>query len=290
MNSLKSKTILTAILLMAAATAQGSNAIVKGQQKSGGQQTGANTSNANAASGGSITAQADFDEAYYLAQHPDVAAAVKAGVFKSGWVHYDAYGRRENRSSRRVDQAPTTAVAADKAADTPSDKLKEALKDLIGIAEDLKIEQEDNTEFYKTGEKSLKSTLVQVLEEQLKAATTEAERTDIKDKLTKFGKELGDDLKPDAIYKALTALEKELDAATTDEQRKAVATRMAQHQRELSPWLVFLNDNGTLPDPNAKHKQADGSDAIRVINDRVTATLTNIVPPPPPPSTRSYSY
>lgn len=38
-----------------------------------------------------------FDEQYYLAQNPDVAAAVKAGQFASGQEHYNQYGKKEGR-------------------------------------------------------------------------------------------------------------------------------------------------------------------------------------------------
>lgn len=38
-----------------------------------------------------------FNEAGYLAANPDVAAAVRAGLFISGQSHYDAYGRIEGR-------------------------------------------------------------------------------------------------------------------------------------------------------------------------------------------------
>jgi SAM-dependent methyltransferase len=42
----------------------------------------------------------NFDEARYLAANPDVAAAVKRGALPSGRVHYDHYGRHENRMLR----------------------------------------------------------------------------------------------------------------------------------------------------------------------------------------------
>lgn len=38
-----------------------------------------------------------FDETVYLAAHPDVAAAVAAGLFKSGLEHYRRHGMREGR-------------------------------------------------------------------------------------------------------------------------------------------------------------------------------------------------
>ena len=39
-----------------------------------------------------------FNESYYLAQNPDVAAAVKAGYFTSGWQHFLLFGQYEGRS------------------------------------------------------------------------------------------------------------------------------------------------------------------------------------------------
>lgn len=41
-----------------------------------------------------------FDEAHYLAQHPDVAAAVAAGQIPSGEFHHERLGRAERRSMR----------------------------------------------------------------------------------------------------------------------------------------------------------------------------------------------
>lgn len=38
-----------------------------------------------------------FDEAYYLRQFPDVAAAVAGGVFASGWEHFRMFGVAEGR-------------------------------------------------------------------------------------------------------------------------------------------------------------------------------------------------
>lgn len=42
----------------------------------------------------------DYNEASYLAAHPDVAAAVAKRQFKTGWEHYQAYGKREGRALR----------------------------------------------------------------------------------------------------------------------------------------------------------------------------------------------
>jgi hypothetical protein len=39
-----------------------------------------------------------FSESEYLTLYPDVAAAVKAGTFKSGYEHYEKHGKSEGRS------------------------------------------------------------------------------------------------------------------------------------------------------------------------------------------------
>jgi hypothetical protein len=39
-----------------------------------------------------------FIESEYLNLYPDVAAAVKAGTFKSGYEHYEKHGKSEGRS------------------------------------------------------------------------------------------------------------------------------------------------------------------------------------------------
>ncbi len=38
-----------------------------------------------------------FDEAFYLSQNPDVAAAVSRGIFTSGAQHFEEFGRFEFR-------------------------------------------------------------------------------------------------------------------------------------------------------------------------------------------------
>lgn len=40
----------------------------------------------------------NFDEAEYLAAHPDVAAAVRDAMFPSGLDHYEKFGQAEGRS------------------------------------------------------------------------------------------------------------------------------------------------------------------------------------------------
>ena len=51
---------------------------------------------------------AQFNEADYLAKNPDVAAAVEAGVFPSGYAHYQQYGFREGRPGTPELVAPFT--------------------------------------------------------------------------------------------------------------------------------------------------------------------------------------
>jgi hypothetical protein len=43
-----------------------------------------------------------FDEAFYLAEHPDVADAIKGGEFASGYDHYANHGFNEGRLARKV--------------------------------------------------------------------------------------------------------------------------------------------------------------------------------------------
>ena len=52
-----------------------------------------------------------FDEAKYLQQNPDVAAAVARGVFPSGLAHYNKHGIKERRAMPMT-QAPVVGVAA----------------------------------------------------------------------------------------------------------------------------------------------------------------------------------
>jgi hypothetical protein len=54
----------------------------------------------------------EFDEGYYLATYPDVAAAVRGGQFTSGLAHYAAFGRREGRRGAATERAVIQAAAA----------------------------------------------------------------------------------------------------------------------------------------------------------------------------------
>lgn len=48
-----------------------------------------------------IQHEAEFDAAWYLKAHPDVAEAVRNGTLASGWTHYELYGRAEGRTAVR---------------------------------------------------------------------------------------------------------------------------------------------------------------------------------------------
>lgn len=66
----------------------------------------------------------DFDEAWYLAKHPDVAAGVARGDWKSGREHYE----RTGKSSGRLGSAPATKApaAAEPSAPPPTAGLQAA--------------------------------------------------------------------------------------------------------------------------------------------------------------------
>lgn len=42
-----------------------------------------------------------FNEAYYLAQNPDVASAVRAGAIQSGLAHWKVFGWAEGRTASK---------------------------------------------------------------------------------------------------------------------------------------------------------------------------------------------
>jgi hypothetical protein len=54
----------------------------------------------------------DFEEAYYLRTNPDVAEAVKSGIFATGWAHYLAAGRAEGRPGSPSSSAVIAAEVA----------------------------------------------------------------------------------------------------------------------------------------------------------------------------------
>ncbi len=57
-----------------------------------------------------ITTPENYDEQAYVDANPDVAAAVRANVFRSGRDHFDAYGHAEGR--RKLGPPPVLRVAA----------------------------------------------------------------------------------------------------------------------------------------------------------------------------------
>jgi hypothetical protein len=50
---------------------------------------------------GQVFTSENFDEQNYLVSHPGIADAVKRGDFKSGRAHFECFGYKENRTSRR---------------------------------------------------------------------------------------------------------------------------------------------------------------------------------------------
>ena len=68
-------------------------------------------------------APTSFDEEYYLAQNPDVAAAVASGAFESGMAHYERHGKSEGRDPNSgfdevyyLDNNPDVAAAVESGA------------------------------------------------------------------------------------------------------------------------------------------------------------------------------
>ena len=49
----------------------------------------------------------NWDEQQYLSKNPDVAAAVRRGVFTLGWQHYLISGVEEGRKGVSIDRLPT---------------------------------------------------------------------------------------------------------------------------------------------------------------------------------------
>ena len=54
----------------------------------------------------------NFDESRYLLANPDVAAEVRTGAFKSGWMHFEHYGEAEGRQQACSDSDPFTFYEA----------------------------------------------------------------------------------------------------------------------------------------------------------------------------------
>jgi hypothetical protein len=111
-----------------------------------------------------------------------------------------------------------------------------ALKDLIEIAEDFAIEEEDDSAYYK----------------QALAQSGKAE-------------------KPSVTLAKLQALQKELDSATTLARLNEVQADMKKLQDKMDPWVSFA---GTNLNESSKNMTDEGLRNIRAINDRATSVLT----------------
>jgi len=111
-----------------------------------------------------------------------------------------------------------------------------ALNDLIEIAEDLTIEEEDNSAYYK-----------QVLEQS------------------------GGTDKPSATLKKLLALKQELVLATTVDAINAIQEKMKPLQAAMNPWVSFA---GTNIAGSSKNLTDDGLRNIQAINARAISVLT----------------
>lgn len=149
-------------------------------------------------------------------------------------------------SSKVALAATVSAVLTSIDSPTLIDEKKKAatvgiLKDLLEIAEDLKIEQEDDTGYFKDG---------------LKAAG-------------------GSNLKlPSSIYDELKTLESSLSSAKTEAERQAVEKKLADIQTSLGPWLGVAKyyDGSTQQSSRAMNDAA--IENLRAINDRVLSNLT----------------
>lgn len=153
-----------------------------------------------------------------------------------------------------------------------SSKIGEILKDLREIAEDLKIEEEDGSAYFKGGLQQA-ADKVAVLEAQL-ASAPESERAALQSQLTQARTDLDTLSKsPSEAYKNLQALETELTSATTDAQRQAVVDKLTEIQRTLTPWLGFAGNN-PVPTNDTRTLTDEGLKNLRAINDRVVSGLT----------------
>ncbi len=149
-----------------------------------------------------------------------------------------------------------------------------ALTDLLEIAEDLKIEQEDDSAFYKGAVKRLTDE-VKALEAKLESSTMSAdERKAANDTLTARRKELAE-AQPAKVYEELKSLKTKLDSATTDVELEAVKKELSKHQQALNPLLAYAGNN-SLPTGGPQNRVMDdaGLKNLRAINDRVVTGLT----------------
>jgi hypothetical protein len=93
----------------------------------------------------------NFDEQSYLDSNPDVAAAVKSGVLKSGRAHFDKYGYKETRMIRRWIFPPAAvsdqkSTGADFSASAALERLRRLREDRARIAAELQLRQREQAE------------------------------------------------------------------------------------------------------------------------------------------------
>lgn len=199
------------------------------------------------------------------------------------------YIAKASTSATVAGQTVITGVSGSTTTNAPpvavidSSKIGEILKDLREIAEDLKIEEEDGSAYFKGGVQQATDKVAELerkiaeLERKL-ASAPENERAALQSQLTQARTDLTQartDLatSPSEAYKNVLALEAELKSATTDAQRQAVVDKLGEIQRTLTPWLGFAGNNPGNS-PNARTLTDEGLKNLRAINDRVVRGLT----------------
>lgn len=225
---------------------------------------------------GAVQAIRNTTSTAFLAAKEALSAKVSAAVSS---LNAPAPENQSTVSSYYAIQAKTTVGATSSAPSSAtsstvidSSKIGEILKDLREIAEDLKIEEEDGSAYFKGGLQQA-TDKVAVLEAQL-ASAPESERAALQSQLTQARTDLDTLSKsPSEAYKKLQALETELTSATTDAQRQAVIDKLTEIQRTLTPWLGFAGNNPGTPN-STRNLTDEGLRNLRAINDRVVTGLT----------------
>ena len=151
------------------------------------------------------------------------------------------YSSSKQALSNKVSVAETNIATSTRAASSAelAEKKKaanSALEDLIEIADDLKIEEEDGSDFYK-----------QVLAQS------------------------GDMDKPSVTLEKLHALQKKLASATSLEGLTEIQNEITALQDRLNPWVSFA---GTNLNESSKNLTDEGMRNIQTINARATSLLT----------------
>lgn len=125
-----------------------------------------------------------------------------------------------------------------------AETIAKTLDDLLEIAEDLSIEEEDDSPYYQGASD-----------------------------LAKKNSGSSSPKSPSKMQAELKALQTELKSATTEEQRKAINDKLLALHASLQPWLAFAGDNVYMKD-NARVMTPEGLHNLRAINDLVTRSLT----------------